>query len=344
MTFSLSKSIKSFGAPRISIIALVIVLFFMAFAKNMSMSGLMTDSIARMMRNGILVLALLPGIRGGITLNFGLPLGILCGLLGTMICLEFNVVGIQGFLLTLSLAVFFASIVGFIYGRFLNAVRGQEMTVGTYVGFAVVSLMCVVWLVLPFHNPKLIWAIGGKGLRITIPLNDYYLQILDNFLGFSIYGVKFPTGAILFFALCCALVHLFFNTKVGTAITAAGSNEKFARASGINPDRTRIMATMLSTVLAAVGIVVYSQSFGFVQLYTAPLLMAFPIIACILIGGADLQNATIFHVVFGTIVFQTLLTIALPVTSEYIGGDISEVARIIISNGIILYALTGVKK
>jgi simple sugar transport system permease protein len=35
-----------------------------------------------------------------------------------------------------------------------------------------------------------------------------------------------------------------------------------------------------------------------------------------------------------------MLTIALPVTSSVIEGDISEVARVIISNGMILYALT----
>ena len=83
-------------------------------------------------------------------------------------------------------------------------------------------------------------------------------------------------------------------------------------------------------MLGAIGIVVYSQSFGFVQLYTAPLLMAFPAIACILIGGATVTRATVTHVIIGTFLFQSILTVALPVTSQVIQGDISETARLII--------------
>ncbi len=53
-----------------------------------------------------------------------------------------------------------------------------------------------------------------------------------------------------------------------------------------------------------------------------------------------MQKASVSNVILGTILFQTMLTIALPVTSSVIEGDISEVARVIISNGLILYALT----
>ena len=45
-------------------------------------------------------------------------------------------------------------------------------------------------------------------------------------------------------------------------------------------------------------------------------------------------------VIIGTILFQSILTTALPVTSQVIEGDISETARLIIQNGMILYALT----
>ena len=89
---------------------------------------------------------------------------------------------------------------------------------------------------------------------------------------------------------------------------------------------------MLSTVLAAVGIVIYSQSYGFVQLYTALLLMAFPAIAHPH-RGATVSRATVTHVIIGTVLFQAILTTALPVTSQVIEGDISETARLIIQNG-----------
>ena len=212
--------------------------------------------------------------------------------------------------------------------------------VGTYLGFAVVSGMSIFWLVAPFHNPTLVWAIGGKGLRTTLALTGIYDRVLDRWLAFDVMGVTIPTGALLVFFGLCAAVAWFFRTQMGITIAAARSNPRFARAAGISDQRTRIQATVFSTVLGAIGIVVYSQSFGFVQLYTAPLLMAFPAIACILIGGATVTRATVTHVIIGTLLFQSILTIALPVTSQVVQGDISETARLIIQNGMILYALT----
>ena len=68
--------------------------------------------------------------------------------------------------------------------------------------------------------------------------------------------------------------------------------------------------------------------------------MAFPAVACLLIGGASVGRATLTHVVVGTFLFQSILTAALPVTSQFVAGDVSETARLIIQNGMILYALT----
>jgi ribose/xylose/arabinose/galactoside ABC-type transport system permease subunit len=158
-------------------------------------------------------------------------------------------------------------------------------------------------------------------------------------------GILIPTGLLLFFALLAFLVWLFFRSKAGIAISAGGINPKFAQAAGLNIDRSRILANILSTVLGAVGIIVYSQSYGYAQLYQGPLMMAFPAVAAILIGGATASRAKISHVVIGVVIFQGLLTAALPVTNElFRGTDLSEIARMIIQNGVILYALTQVRK
>jgi simple sugar transport system permease protein len=68
--------------------------------------------------------------------------------------------------------------------------------------------------------------------------------------------------------------------------------------------------------------------------------MAFPAVACLLIGGGSVQRATLPNVIIGTVLFQSILTVALPVTSQVVQGDISDTARLIIQNGMILYALT----
>ena len=332
--------VQEFGIPRLLIAIFLVVLFGVAVATRMDIRGLISDSIVRVGRNGILVLALLPAIQGGIGLNFGLPLGIICGLVGAVISLNAGVHGIAGIAMASGIGVALAIPVGAGYGWLLNRTRGQEMMVGTYLGFAIVSMMSVFWLLAPFKNPTLVWAIGGRGLRTTLSLGGIYDKVLDRWLTFSVAGVRVPGGTLVVFGALCFLVWLFFRTRMGITIAAARSSARFARAAGISDERTRVQATVLSTVLAAIGIVVFSQSYGFVQLYTAPLLMAFPAIACILIGGATVTRATIGHVIVGTLLFQSILTIALPVTSQVIQGDISETARLIIQNGMILYALT----
>lgn len=340
MSQRLQGFIERLGIPRLIIISFVLFLFVVAYGTGLPIGPLVSASLVRVGMNGVLVLAMVPTISAGVGLNFGLPVGVLCGLVGALVSMQLGFQGFAGFWLAILLCLPLAILAGWGYAALLNKVKGQEMMVGTYVGFSSVAFMCIFWLLAPFDNPELVWAIGGRGLRYTLTLDNHFGKVLNNFLLIRLGDLEIPLGLLGFLGLLCLLVHLFFRTKVGLAVKAAGANPRFAEAAGINPDRTRTVGVILSTVLGAIGIVVYAQSYGFIQLYMAPLMMGFPAVAAILIGGANLQRASIGHVVLGTILFQTLLTIALPVTSRVIQGDISEVARLIISNGMILYALT----
>lgn len=68
--------------------------------------------------------------------------------------------------------------------------------------------------------------------------------------------------------------------------------------------------------------------------------MAFPAVAAILLGGASVNKASMMNVVVGTFLFQGILTMTPSVINSLIQTDMSEVIRIIVSNGMILYALT----
>ncbi len=331
---------KNIELPRLIILGFVIVLFVLARIKGIDLTALISDSIRRIGMAGILVLAMVPTIRAGVGLNFGLPLGIVCGLIGALISMQMELTGATGFLMAIFFALPFAIAAGLGYAWLLLKVKGQEMMVGTYFGFSSVAFMNIFWLILPFNNPEMIWAVGGKGLRYTLTLNNHYAQILNNALAFEIGGVNIPTGLLLFYALFCFIIFVFFKTKSGLAVDATGQNEEYARSSGINTNRMRTLGVVISNVLGAVGIIVYAQSYGFLQLYNGPMFMAFPAVAAVLIGGATLHKASITNAIIGTILFQTVLTISLPVTSQYVQGDVSEVARLIISNGMIVYALT----
>ncbi|KAF2958980.1 ABC transporter [Thermotoga sp. Ku-13t] len=336
--------LKRIDVPTLIIFLFLIALFILAAFTNVSIPSLLSDSIRRIGMNGVLVLAMVPTIRVGTGPNFGLPVGIIGGLLGALISMQLGLTGFVGFWVAILFAVLICIGIGLGYGWLLEKVRGQEMMVGTYMGYSIVAFMSIMWLMLPFKNPDMIWAIGGKGLRYTLTLDKYFGHVLNNFLRFRIGEFEFPTGLLLFFVGACFLVHLFFKTKVGLAVDLVGQNERYAISSGVNPNRARLVAVVMSNVLAGVGIIVYAQSYGFLQLYQAPLFMTFPAVASILIGGASIKRASIRNVVIGTAVFQTLLTIALPVLSQVTRGDITEVMRLIVSNGMILYALTRAPK
>jgi len=340
MNAKLKNIVKNIGIPRITIVSLLIIIYITAFVLKMDVKSLLSDNLVRMGMNGILVLAMVPGIVTGTGLNFGLPLGIICGILGGLLSIEFHLTGLFGFVMAVLFSIPISLAAGYFYGKLLNRVKGSEMMVGTYVGFSVVSLMCIGWLIIPFKSDSIRWPIG-QGLRTTIALTDYYDKVLNRFLEFPLFGIMIPTGLLLFFFLMCAFVYIFLKSKTGLAMKATGSNNKFAKSSGIDVDKSRLIATILSTCLGAIGIIVYAQSYGFFQLYTAPLMMGFGAVAAVLLGGASANTARIFHVIFGVFVFQGLLLVALPVANVILPqGNLSEVMRVIVQYGIILYALT----
>ena len=340
MRNKMKDMVAKVGIPRLVIITFFIVLCVAAIVLKLPILMVFSDILVRFGMNGVLVLAMVPSVLCGVGLNFGLSIGVLAGLLAGLISIELNLRGFPAFAVAILLAIPLGAFVGYLYGKLLNKVKGSEMMIGTYAGFSIVSLLCIGWLLFPFNSPEIKWPIG-QGLRTTITLDGHYSKILDDIFRIEIGQLVIPTGLLIFLGICCALVWLFLRSKTGMMMVAAGSNPKFAKASAINTDKMRILGTTLSTVLGAVGIVVYSQSYGFYQLYQAPMMMPMGAVAAILIGGASTNKAQIKHVLIGTFLFQGLLAIGLPVANAIITeGNLSEVLRIIISNGIILYALT----
>ena len=321
MKEKLSSFVASFGLPRLIISAFLLALFILAPIVGVDLPMQITNVINRFSWNAVLVLAMVPMVHSGCGLNFGLPLGIISGLLGATLSLEFGFTGPMSFVMAVLISTPFALILGSGYGWLLNKIKGGEMMIATYVGFSSVSFMCMMWLLLPYHKADMVWGLAGKGLRTTISLEGYYDKVLSNFLQINIGKVSIPVGALLLFALLAVAMWAFLHTKTGTAMTAVGSNPVFAKAAGIHVDKIRMLSVVMSTWLAAIGILVYEVS-------------------AILIGGATVNKATIMNVILGTFLFQGIVTMTPTVMNSVIHTDMSEVVRVIASQGMILYALT----
>lgn len=364
--------------PRTIITLMFLLLCVGVVAYGLPLPLYISDILVRFGMNGILVLAMVPAIQSGIGPNFGVTIGVIAGLLGTIISLDlpewiplpaFFTHGFGALLLALIISIPIATAVGILFGKMLNKVKGSEMIVSNYTGFSIVSIMSIGWLLIPFRKASMKWPIGDGLINVITMeetfgafLNDLFSLKFVNVEGNTVVlfnkGVKYlqatydkgyniifhiPTGLLLFFFLACYLVYLYTRSRSGIANRAVGDSMEFARASGIDVERQRVIGATLSTVLGAVGIIIFSQSFGFVQLYQAPLMMAYPAVASVLIGGATAKRATISNVIIGAFLFNGILTIALPVANQMIPqGDLSEVFRMIVQNGVILYALTKV--
>lgn len=333
-----SKMKKYLGGPQVVISAYLLLLFVLAKYLGMNMSGLLEESITKFVMNGVMVLAMIPMINAGVGMNFGLPVGLVSGLIGMCISIEFRLTGLVGLLASILFAIPIAIVFGKVYAWILNQVKGKEDIAAIFIGYSLIPLMNFFWTVAPFTNREMLYPIGGTGLRPQISLDNYFGNVLESIGVFSIGSVEIPTGIILAYAIVAFAVYLFFKTNYGKMMLAVGENEVYCKLSGIQIDKVRTVAIILSTILGAIGICIYAQTYGFVELYDAPKSFAFPAVSAILIGGCIGRRATVFHAILGTYLYQTIYLLSAPIANIILIPQMAEILRMIITNGIILYA------
>ena len=330
--------------PQIIISLFMLSLFVLAGFLKMNIPELVSGSFVKFVMNGVLVLAMIPMINAGVGMNFGLPVGIVAGLLGMCMAIQLRVTGIFGFITAILLSIIPAVVFGMLYAKILNMVKGKEDIAAIFIGYSFIPIMNFVWTVIPFSNREMLYPVGGEGLRPKISLENYFGNVLNELFVVKIGEIVIPLGLLGVYAIICLLIHFFFKTKFGTVMLAVGENEKFCQLSGIKINKVRTTAIVLSTVIGAVGICVYAQTYGFVELYNAPLSHTFPAVSVILIGGCIGKRATIFHAILGTYLYQTIYLLSAPIANAILIPQMSEIVRMIITNGIILYAFLKQKR
>ena len=332
--------------PQLIISVYLIALLLCIYLVKIPIVNMFNDSLVKWAMNGVLVLSLLPMINSGVGMNFGMPIGICGGLVGMCLAIELRLTGWSGFTASIILGSLVGALFGYIYAIILNRLKGNEEIIGTFAGLSFIPIMNFFWTLAPFKNRQMLYPVGGKGLRPKISLNEYFGGILDNTWKLQLGKVVIPVGLILFFVVFGFMLYLFYKTKMGHIMKAISVNEKYVKLTGTNIEKYRIRAIVMSNVLAAIGICVYAQSYGFVHLYDGPNMMEFPAISAILVGGATNSSATVFQALLGTYLFETTFLLSVPVANELLVPEISEIIRMIITNGIILYAFLykGVKR
>ncbi len=153
-------------------------------------------------------------------------------------------------------------------------------------------------------------------------------------------GTQVPMAVGIITALLCLLTTFLTRTKLGQDIRTTGHNMDVAIASGINVGRCRLFSIMFSTVLAALGQVIYLQNMGNMNTFSSHEQVGQYAIAALLVGGASIKKASIGHVFLGAALFHILFFTS-PLAGNRLFGDaqIGEYFRVFVGYAVITVAL-----
>ncbi len=373
-----------------------------------SLNFVMYELFGRLSRNAFIVLALIIPIVAGMGINFAITIGAMAAQIAVLWVIEWGVSGLPGMLLAALMTVPLAAFFGFLIGKLLNKMKGQEMIGGLILGYFANGLYQLLFLfifgnLIPLKAPGLVIK-GSTGVANTIDLSTDrgFKYALDGMWSMPFVEATYVVFAVLFVAIVIMLaakkmtaskalmymgamgafamllqvpavagvfsmvkvpmvtfmvvgVLCIFNsallkTRLGQQFRAVGQNRTVANASGIHVDRVRVIAIMISTVLAGWGQLIFVQNMGSFQTYGAHEQVGLYAGAAILVGGAGVRKATNGQAILGCILFHLLFIVA-PAAGKNLFGDsaIGEYFRVFISYGVIaaalvMHAWSGVQK
>ena len=393
-----SAVLRSNAVMIMFVVLCIVCLYFSGY----TIPYVMYELFGRLSRNAFIVLALILPIVAGMGINFAVTIGAMAAQISALWVIEWNVAGRFGslaafaaaMLMTVPIAAFF----GYLIGKLLNKMKGQEMIGGLILGYFANGLYQLLFLfifgnLIPLNAPGLVIK-GSTGVANTIDLSTErgFKYSLD-----GLWRVDFGTGLYVFCGILLALALIRFlrkksdkkallrvflitvglcliyqipavaalfdmvqvpmvtfglvgllclfndalmKTRLGQRFRAVGQNRTVANVSGINVDQVRVIAIMISTVLAGWGQLIFVQNMGSFQTYGAHEQVGLYAGAAILVGGASIRKATNSQAILGCILFHLLFIVA-PSAGKNLFGDaaIGEYFRVFISYGVIALAL-----
>jgi simple sugar transport system permease protein len=205
-----------------------------------------------------------------------------------------------------------------------------------------ISTGLLVWLVLRFLrgrqansgikrlNP---WSLLAGSAALLFVIGWSIIQVSAP----SMYSfVRVPAGTYLVVIALCLFTAFFFKTKLGQDMRTVGQDRHVAEVSGIDADRIRIIAMVMSTVLAAIGQIIFLQNLGNFSTYGSHENTGMFAIAALLIGGASVAKASISQALIGTALFHTIFIVS-PLAGRVLFGEaqLGEFFRAFVAYGII---------
>lgn len=148
--------------------------------------------------------------------------------------------------------------------------------------------------------------------------------------------IRVPLLTWFVIAMLCVFILFFTKTKLGQDMRSIGQDRHVAAVSGIKVNRVRIIALMMSMVMAAWGHIIFLQNMGAFSTYGSHEQIGLYSVAAILIGGATVTKATIGQALLGVFLFHTLFIVS-PSAGRQLFGDaqVGEYFRVFVAYGVI---------
>jgi len=119
-----------------------------------------------------------------------------------------------------------------------------------------------------------------------------------------------------------------------------GQDDHVAAIAGIPVDRNRVIATVMYTVFASWGQLLFLQNIGTLNTYSSHEQVGMFAIAALLVSGATVSRASVGQALLGTLLFHTLFVVS-PLAGKALLGDaqIGEYFRVFVAYAVITVAL-----
>ncbi len=272
--------------------------------------------------------------------------------------------------LVISIVLMFASIVGI-----FTKLKDKNSVIRNIVKFVASGVLLALTFVLPkvqyfaktlgakrlkLNDAALIFGaiIGvyflGKFLYELLKKKNFKVNLLVySIIAFVIFALTFipatekvmkyvniTPASYAIIVLFCFLNNWLFSTKLGQDMRTVGQSRAVATSAGINVNKTRIIATCISTVLAAWGQLIFLQNLGTFNTVKQQTNVGLYAVAAILVGGANVKKATNKQAIIGVLLFHTLFVVT-PEAAKQLFGDpaVGEYIRMFVSYGVIAVAL-----
>ena len=337
------RSLGRFLRENAVILLFLIITILAIRPSGLSLVYIAQELITRLGRDSFLVLALLLPIYAGMGLNFGMTLGAMAGQFGLILAINYNVIGVDGLIFAALVSLPVSLLLGYVCGAVLNHAKGREMVTGYILAFFINGIYQFVVLylmgsVIPVRSKAIVLS-RGYGIRNTLNLDTVRLS-LDTLLAVHVGPFTLPIATYLVIAVLCVFIIWFRKTKLGQDMRSVGFNMSVAESSGVPVDRTRIIAIIISTVLACFGQIIFLQNMGNMATYNAHDQTSFFAVAAILVGGASVKRATLPNVFIGVVLLHVLFVVS-PGAGQKLFGEamIGEYFRQFIGYGVIAVSL-----